>query len=49
MNTNMHGLDKRTYTLIKQLLLKRKDEPKKFTDIDEEYLQLLLKREIDYN
>ena len=49
MNVNMHGLDKKTYTLIKQLLLKRKDEPKKFTNVDEDYLQQLLKREIDYN
>lgn len=47
--TNTHGLDKKTYALIKQLLLKRKDEPKKFTSVDEDYLQQLLKREIDYN
>lgn len=44
-----HGLDKKTYALIKQLLALKNDHPKKFTEIDENYLQMLLQREIDYN
>lgn len=45
---NLHGLDTKTFNLIKQLLACRKDTPKKFTEIDEKYLQLLLNRDIDY-
>jgi len=45
--TNTHGLDKRTYALIKQLLLVKKDHPKRFSEVDEGYLQALLTREIN--
>jgi hypothetical protein len=45
----MHGLDKKTFGLIKQLLHRRSEEPKKFTEIDEKYLKLLLNRDIDFD
>jgi hypothetical protein len=45
---NQHGLDKKTYALIKQLLVVKKETPKKFTNIDEKFLAKLLSREIDY-
>jgi hypothetical protein len=45
---NTHGLDKKTYTLIKKLLVIKKETPKKFTNIDERFLNKLITREIDY-
>lgn len=49
LNKETHGLDKKTYALIKQLLILKKDTPKKFSDIDEIYLQMLVNKEIDYD
>lgn len=43
-----HGLDRKTYALIKQLLQIKKMTPKKFSEVDETYLQMLLRREITY-
>lgn len=44
---NLQGFDQRTYNLIKQLQIVKRDYPKRFTDIDEVFLQMLIKREID--
>jgi hypothetical protein len=47
-NKNNHGYNKKTYALIKQLALVKRDEPKKFTEIDQFYLEKLIGKEIDY-